>query len=171
MNKLRLLLFEECNRKCVGCCNNDWDLASLSICHSFCGYDQILLTGGEPLLKPELVIETITKIRTTSTALIYVYTAKVDKIAPALGILVYSDGMCVTLHEQSDVPLWMRFALTIPADLRQSRSLRLNVFKGIDIQVDNLDMSCWKVKDNIQWIRNCPLPTGETLMRLLPSKQ
>ena len=28
-NILRLLLWEECNRTCQGCCNKDWDLSSL----------------------------------------------------------------------------------------------------------------------------------------------
>ena len=48
--KLRLLVTEECNRHCPGCCNNNWDLKSLSVCKSYRDYEQILITGGEPLL-------------------------------------------------------------------------------------------------------------------------
>ena len=33
--KLRLLLFEECDRDCPGCCNRDWDLRSLPVCRDF----------------------------------------------------------------------------------------------------------------------------------------
>ncbi|MBU1087771.1 MAG: hypothetical protein KKD05_09695, partial [Candidatus Omnitrophica bacterium] len=57
MKKLRLLLFTECNRNCNGCCNNDWDLKSLLNEHLFKEYSEILLTGGEPMLHPELILE------------------------------------------------------------------------------------------------------------------
>ena len=39
--KLRLLLFTNCNRGCEGCCNLDWDLASLPIVDDFSQYDEI----------------------------------------------------------------------------------------------------------------------------------
>lgn len=35
--KLRLLLFEECDRDCPGCCNRDWDLRSFPVCRDFIG--------------------------------------------------------------------------------------------------------------------------------------
>ena len=43
--KLRLLLFEECDRDCPGCCNRDWDLRSLPVCRDFTPYQVIMLTG------------------------------------------------------------------------------------------------------------------------------
>ena len=44
-----------------------------------------------------------------------------------------------------------------------NRSLRLNVFEGIDISALNLER--WKVKDNMVWLENCPLPKDEVFMR------
>ena len=52
IDKLRLLLFEECNRSCPGCCNRDWDLQPLPVCYDLPPYRIILLTGGEPMLYP-----------------------------------------------------------------------------------------------------------------------
>jgi molybdenum cofactor biosynthesis enzyme MoaA len=53
VKKLRLLVTERCARSCSGCCNHDWDLAALPTCESYAGYDEVLLTGGEPMLYPE----------------------------------------------------------------------------------------------------------------------
>ena len=63
MNKLRLVMFEECNRSCEGCCNNDWDLNQLDVVADYYGYDLVMLTGGEPMLKPQLIVDTVEKIR------------------------------------------------------------------------------------------------------------
>ena len=41
-------------------------------------------------------------------------------------------------------------------------SMRLNIFKGVEVGKLELD---WIVKDNIVWIKDCPLPEGETLMK------
>lgn len=43
MSKLRLLLWEECNRTCAGCCNKDWNLSELPVCFDYSGYDLILI--------------------------------------------------------------------------------------------------------------------------------
>ena len=57
--KLRLLLFEECDRDGPGCCNRDWDLRSLPVCRDFTPYQVIMLTGGEPMLHPEIIREAV----------------------------------------------------------------------------------------------------------------
>jgi hypothetical protein len=46
-------------------------------------------------------------------------------------------------------------------------SLRLHIFEGIDIsKLDDIDLKNWKIKKNIKWIKNCPLPQDEVFMRL-----
>ena len=103
MKELRLLLFKDCNRKCKGCCNKDWDLDNLPVCKSFKDYKTIMLTGGEPMLNPKLVEETIMAIRRINkTAKIIMYTAKVDHYN-ILYICKLLDGLTLTLHKQSDV--------------------------------------------------------------------
>ena len=49
-DKLRLLLLDDCNRNCPGCCNRDWDLQALPLCQDYTPYRLIMLTGGEPML-------------------------------------------------------------------------------------------------------------------------
>lgn len=123
-----------------------------------------MLTGGEPMLRPQFVLDVVTRIRQEHRGQLLVYTAKVDNIAKTLNVLRHVDGLCVTLHEQSDVGVWARFASSCRDS---SKSLRLNVFANVDI--GGIDTADWIVKDGIEWIPNAPLPSGETFMRLTPA--
>ena len=85
--KLRLLLFEECTRNCPGCCNRDWDLQSLPVCRDHSPYQLIMLTGGEPMLHPEIIQAAVADIRSQTNAPIYLYTAQpaeLDALMPLL---------------------------------------------------------------------------------------
>lgn len=160
--KLRLLLFEECNRSCKGCCNKDWDLNALEKCKTFSGYDEIMLTGGEPMLDLWKIIDTVSAVRRENKeAKIILYTAKTDKPLDLLAILHYIDGITITLHDQKDVPTFQRFNNML-AQNRPDISYRANIFKGI--KIENLPQ--WQTKRNIEWMKNCPLPEGEVFQKL-----
>ena len=161
--KLRLLLFSKCNRRCVGCCNQQWDLEALPVCDTYTGYDEVMLTGGEPMLDPQLVIQTAREIRLEHDGPIWVYTAKIDNPISVYGVLLEVDGMCVTLHEQRDVSVFRNLLTWLPPAILKQRSMRLNVFAGVNIE--NIDVGDWDVKYNIEW-KNGPLPEGEMFMRL-----
>jgi organic radical activating enzyme len=162
--QLRLLLFEECDRSCVGCCNGHWDLKNLPVCGDYSPYDLIMLTGGEPLLRPHMTLDMIQRIRSQSKARIIVYTAKLKPFGAAMDVLVAADGMTVTLHEPSDLPVWRDFAYLV-GDLSQNRSLRLNVFEDIELARTDYRPG-WAMKTGIRWVPNCPLPEGEVFMRI-----
>lgn len=163
MKKLRLVMFEKCNRSCEGCCNNDWDLNGLDVVGGYSGYDIVMLTGGEPMLKPELIVSTAKEIRETSNALIYLYTAKSKRALDLIAILHCIDGVTLTLHEPYDVAPFVELNNLI-VEMGIKKSFYLNVFKGVDITGVNTEL--WKVKSEIEWIKDCPLPEGETLNRL-----
>ena len=160
--KLRLVLFEACNRNCEGCCNKDWDLASLPECTDYTPYREILLTGGEPMLNPELVVQAIREIREQTDAPIILYTADLTQQLWLFLISGLIDGLTVTLHEAADVPLFYDFDSRFLPSAKLKQRLRLNVFKEAGAVTAKPH---WKVKPNIEWIRNCPLPDGEVLMR------
>lgn len=163
MKKLRLLLWETCGRSCDGCCNKDWDLSALPIVTEdmLRSQDIVMLTGGEPLLFVNELHCIIRWIRKSCNAEIYVYSAKVNDLEMAVSVMAASDGMCVTLHEQSDVRPFLDFAVACDA---ARRSKRVNVFSGVSLEYVP---EGWKCKDKIAWIPNCPLPDGETFARLL----
>lgn len=164
MKKLRLLLLTECNRTCKGCCNKDWNLEELPVCTDFQGYSEIILTGGEPLLQPDLVKEVVERIRTETDADIILYTAKTDDIHALRGVLSVIDGITVTLHTRKDVLPFANFNMALTPSEKQGKSLRLNVFNGINIGEE--DTGGWRVKGGIRWMKDCPLPKDEVFKKL-----
>lgn len=163
MRKLRLLLTDKCNRNCVGCCNKDWNLASLPVCTDFDSWNMAMLTGGEPMLNPQLVIDVAYKFPLKT--IVVVYTAKVDDITKTVEVLTHVDGMTVTLHEQSDIEPFLLFNERIfGRKWVEQLSLRLNIFRGVQLP-SGVDLRLWKVKDDIAWIKDCPLPEDEVFMR------
>ena len=157
--KLRLLVTPDCQRSCAGCCNKDWDLDALPHVTSFKDYEMILLTGGEPLMHPH-INKIISRIRRQTQAPIILYTSMADRV---LWVFNAVDGITFTLHEQADIPdfKWLNDRIGVYSPVK---SLRLNVFKGVDIS--EIDTQHWIVKDNIEWIKDCPLPADEEFRRL-----
>jgi hypothetical protein len=164
IKKLRLFLFEDCNRDCSGCCYKDYNPDEFPIVENYAGFSMFLLTGGEPLLKPSVIYNTVMSIRKQSSAPIYCYTAMLDDMKVFNDILKMVDGMTVTLHEQKDVPDFWGLCSILSRYDTANKSMRLNVFKGI--RIDYELPPYWQVKRDMVWIKNCPLPEGEVLMRL-----
>ena len=160
MKKLRLLVTKECNRKCNGCCNKDWDLDNLPVCTDYSLYDEIIITGGEPTLRNDLVfiITEIKKVNPTAKILMYTANCKYSVFLSAL-VMLYLDGITVTLHTKRDLRSFVEFETGLP---KNNKSLRLNVFKGVPVPALKHN---WIVKSNITWIKNCPLPEDEVFMR------
>lgn len=164
MKKLRLLVTERCSRNCHNCCNKNWDLSKLPVEEDFSQYDMIMLTGGEPMLDVKILIDVIVHIKYETDAPIYVYTAMVNDTKSALRVLDWADGMTVTLHDQTDVEPFLIFHYAINAEGMKDKSLRLNIFRGVNINIESLTL--WQIKNNIEWIEDCPLPKDEVFKRL-----
>ena len=172
-HKLRLLLWEDCGKSCPGCCNKEWKLKELPIATNLLPYSEIILTGGEPMLYPELLQRTIGEIQaTTNSPKIYLYTANTKNYDKLINIILNICGVTVTLHDDEDVddfiklikemkkiseinPLWL-----------DGKSLRLHIFKEVQIDIlTEFDLKNWVIKRDIEWIKNCPLPQDEIFMR------
>ena len=163
MKKLRLVVFKECDRKCPGCCNNYWDIDNLPVVDSFKEYDEVILTGGEPMLDPKLIISLINLIKKENKlANIYMYTAKTDSPYHLNLLVRLLDGVTITLHEQADVDNFIEFDRVA---FGINKSLRLNVFKGIEVPYNEL-INNWIIAKDRVWDSTCGLPQYEVLMRL-----
>lgn len=163
MSKLRLVVTERCNRNCEGCCMKAWKERVPKFTGDYADYDEVLLTGGEPLLEWDKLTKNIREIRRDTSADIFLYTAYRNK-KTILALLMFVDGITLTFHEQSDTEGWNDFQeLLLTTDMR-GKSLRLNVFEGISLE--GLNLIGWKVKDNMHWIEDCPLPEGEVIRKL-----
>lgn len=155
-DKLRLLLLEECNRNCPGCCNKAYDLQHLQACEDYTPYRLIMLTGGEPMMRPDLIKEAVVDIRSQTNAPIYLYTAMVNGLDEIFELI---DGVTLTLHIKSDKQPFEDFIAK--AKNLAGKSLRLNVFD----EVGPIGYyPGWALKRMV-WRKDCPIPDGEDFMR------
>ncbi len=173
MNKIRLIFTDKCNRNCADCCNKDYDLNSIPFLkkENLSDIDEFIITGGEPLLRILHVIDLKIKLESLlNNCKYYFYTALVENPYTIIATLKYFDGMTLTIHNKKDAKyfnnLQDKFTYTgeaFPELNLLKKSLRLNIFKEAG-KVEDIE-SYWKVKDNMTWIKNCPLPKGEKLYR------
>jgi hypothetical protein len=161
MKKLRLLLFSDCNRNCEGCCNKDWDLDNLPEAISYEDYDTIMLTGGEPMLHPDIILNTVGDIRIENPlAKIILYTAQAEGLIKLISIL---DGVTLTIHEPEDYEAL--YELDSMVRFNTEFSPRLNIFKEAGPIPEPLQNN-WIIQPDMIWVENCPLPKGEVFMKL-----
>jgi hypothetical protein len=112
------------------------------------------------MLYPSIILEAIKNIRTQTNAPIYLYTAMTTSAVDLLFLLLTKlDGLTVTLHEQYDVEPFEEFDKILSRFNVEDKSLRLNVFDNVVTK----DYPGWIIKRGIKWIKNAPLPDGETL--------
>ena len=162
MGKARVIVTYKCPRDCEFCSNKKFTPAP-PVAHW--NYEQVIITGGEPLLFVNEVKELITKIRNESKAMVILYTAIMDGF---MDILPYVDGICLTLHDPEAVDEFNYFVSKNAVGLRMSgKSLRLNVFREAGEGKEILTLGLFKAK-TIEWtpIEECTIPEGEELFEL-----
>jgi len=171
--KLRLLVTGKCPNKCPMCCNNRFDLEKIPVVDRF-DYDEIMITGGEPLLFPErthIIMKTFRLIAANviggGQPQIYIYTANFN-IGAFRTVYSLADGFVYTPHSKKDIEAFMSlnaFILSEP-DAFQRLSLRLNIFPEEEKYLPaGVDLSLWKVK-KMKWMKDCPVPAGEDFRRI-----
>lgn len=164
--RLRLLLTQKCNRKCEGCCNKDWDLDALPVYDRTTPFEVYMITGGEPMLFVDELLECLTALPRTPGDQRILYTAHPQPLTAMPTVLMFLTGLTVTLHEPQDVQPFLdlnNYLLGMEA-LGQRWDLRLNVFKGVELP-PGTNTSLWDVRKERVWIPECGLSEGEVFMR------
>ena len=170
--KLRLVVTEKCHNKCPMCCNNRFDLKTIPVVDRF-DYDEISITGGEPMLYPDKVADIADTLRKAAKIIganpkIWLYTSKLNPITFII-IAKYIDGVCYTPHNDDEVVMFKainRMLLRSEVGIdKEGFSLRLNLFKEQAHALKKENLSLWKVK-NMVWIKDCPIPEGEDFRRI-----
>jgi hypothetical protein len=128
----------------------------------------IMLTGGEPLGVSYMnLVRLFEEIQVQTTSPIILYTAKAEPAWELIPMLSHHlSGVTLTLHEQSDVIAFGRHQSRWETHFGPAfvnKRMRLNIFKGLKYQ--GLDLGKWVVKDEIEWIKDCPLPEDEVFMK------
>ena len=162
ITKVRLLFTNDCNRRCAGCCNRNWTgepAVEMSIAE-LREYDEIYITGGEPMLYPKELKKLITELRTKDNK-IFLYTALPYPKKTFMALVKILDGASVTLHSYADRRKFMNELYhMIPFP---KKSMRLNAFAGQKMPFRN--GSKWKYRQ-MTWIIDAPLPDGEVFAKL-----
>jgi organic radical activating enzyme len=166
MKSLRLLVTKNYNRNCKLCCNKSFDLNNPKYIfkNNYSDYKEIILTGGEPLLYPIQLIKLIKKIRMACESPIFIYTAYSSNIDYLIRIIILSDGITFTIHEEKDIDFFYNLSEKIIENQLEYKSLRLNIFDNIRLKNTYV---FWEIK-NIKWLKNCPIPKNEDFKVLNP---
>lgn len=174
--KLRLLVTKECHNNCPKCCNKLYDLDSIPVIDRF-DYDEVCITGGEPMLDLPKVVKIAEMFKTAATILgkevkVYLYTARITNGQLNLMMMCrVIDGICVTPHSEEDIIYFkvlntlMLETLNLVPSYYENLSLRLNLFADVKEQLHGEDLSLWKIKD-MEWLDDCPVPEGEDFRRV-----
>ena len=171
MKIARLIVTWACRRDCDNCCNKMPGLReSAKPCSvaDLKDYDQVLITGGEPMLYPAQVLKLIRQLRSQRTAAeqkVFLYTAlytpELRQLVPEL------DGVHFTLHyplKRGDVQGFYMFQDHI-GYLDKGKSFRLYIEPRITKSI-TIVPNVWSRLEVKPWLTECSLPDGETLLKL-----
>lgn len=175
--KLRLLVTTDCPNKCPMCCNNQFDFSKLPVVDRW-SYDEVMITGGEPMLYERKLLNLVRSIRDISEIecgnipKVYVYTSLCRSRVLNLIIPEFSssrvDGIVLTPHKPENIEEFLftnEILLTNPK-LSKGVSLRLNLFSDMKALLpEDVNLSAWQVKD-MEWKKDCPVPEGEDFRRI-----
>jgi organic radical activating enzyme len=164
VKSLRLILWDDCNRRCKHCANHGTENVETVDMDTLHEYDEILLTGGEPMLYPRTVRRIVYRIRDKApNAKIYMYTALVQPIQWFIDVVGAVDGVTLTIHTAKDMQDAQLATAAIIDNLCTHKSYRLNTFVPVDLP--GWMARLWKHTSKV-WLEDCPLPANETLRRL-----
>ena len=178
--KLRLLVTAKCHNSCPLCCNKQFDLFSLPTVDRW-NYEEIILTGGEPLssiTNVNFLIEFIKSIKNIQKAhgfpisKFYLYTSTHDSNM-LIKVIKHLDGITYTPHNNEERCTLLKFTIALgyrDPSFYEDKSLRLNLFPE-DYQelIGGVNGSMlkefWEAKE-IKWLKNCPVSEGEDFKRI-----
>jgi organic radical activating enzyme len=170
MKSLRLLITEDCNLNCGYCCNKlpavrqkfeYWNLAT--VLYNACKYDDICITGGEPLLNWTRVVQILKTLGQDHD--VYLYTNGILLTRDYMNILEEYNisGVNVSLHydnmnavldnlltlppEQSNKLITIRFAKHQLWDMRIKLARRMFISKEYELNdcFNNIENETWVV--------------------------
>jgi len=179
--KLRLLVTAECPRHCALCCNNRFDFDKIPIVENIGGYDEVSITGGEPMLFPMRTYKLIESIRrseeyTGKHTVIYIYTAQLPSVPDpdVIDIFRHLDGICFTPHDERGVLDFVKLNNIVNFIKNDKISLRLNIFQDVRPLFRKINGFRGTIEENypkwmvkkMKWIKDCPVPEGEDFRRI-----
>ena len=170
MKKARLIITMDCPRKCPGCCNEYPSMKALMQpvrLDQLAEYDEVMITGGEPMLYPERIKTVVAALRSQrKERSIFMYSALYR--AEFWELLPLLDGVHYTIHENpsiADIHGFDYFQMGIRNN--PHGSYRLYIDQRVSLPVI-IQPNLWCRVEIKPWLdeRDCPLPEGESLLVL-----
>jgi MoaA/NifB/PqqE/SkfB family radical SAM enzyme len=172
--KARVMVTKKCNRNCKGCCNEQegfLDIEKVSSVTDLLKYEEIIITGGEPMLIAEKVLHFVESLREEHcySGKIYLYTALYNTYLHRFydNLFRYIDGLHFSIHAEAgdqEIIELKEFSGLLPKSGRLS--LRLIIDRRLYGRYDfsNIDFSKWSVVRKLKWQKVCRLPENEKLL-------
>ena len=169
----RLILFFDCPRRCIGCCNEHEALRAqmqkVDSLDALESYEEIIVTGGEPMYRAADTVEFIQRLRRRfPDKTVYLYTALFSHRMRELAELI--DGVHYTIHDGPNMldavngfSLAQREFELNPA--WAGKSIRLYIDNRVAVRIAVLPR-VWSRVEIKPWLNegNCPLPAHEDLL-------
>lgn len=175
--KARVMITLACPRQCDGCCNTGPvfdEHKIISDISEVYGFDEIMLTGGEPMLYPHKTLELVQRIKKENrSSELFLYSALFNPLHYDVWheLLITLDGMQFTLHHEcteADVRGLRQLSRMVKHHDYRAWSSRLSIDKRLYDRYDfsNIDFTGWGSVRKLVWLPDCPLPEGEELFLL-----
>lgn len=172
----RVILTFDCDKSCSYCCNKYSNIIDKAIplygAEELRDFSTVLITGGEPMLRP---IDVLSFIKTTKKvnleATIYLYTAKFT--LGIFDILPFVEGVHFTIHADTTMEDILEFR-DIQEKLYNYKhdnpdiSFRLYIHPDIKLVIDIIPY-VWSRIESKPWLAEdeCQLPYNETLFKVI----
>lgn len=168
----RVIVTYNCPKKCEGCCNTKIIKPPLTTIQKLATYDEVVITGGEPLLYLKRLEWFIKKLYNEGfIGDLYLYTSYWStKTTPRTDVLRESvirkfNGVTYTLHTGSDeyIKELKAFMEEVP---KGNKNIRVFVDSRIydSYDLSNINWSRVDVIRKLQWNDNCATPPHEDLL-------
>lgn len=162
----RLIITEKCSRSCSYCVNRQPGILDNAVeLHDFSrlkGYDNLCITGGEPMLEPELALGLARAAKIMLSPMkVYLYTSYFDKLDDLTATLNWCDGLTFTLHEGTNEEDLRRYKL-VQAYIRTAAWLESKRLK-IHWAVPPVNTVGWNRIDTLVPKPDCGIAPGERL--------
>lgn len=169
----RVIVTYKCNRSCPGCCNGHGNsVRKIENIEELLGYEEIILTGGEPMLLGSTLQEFIQKLRVGMySGKIYLYTAHWKDSRFNHEIIKMVNGITFTIHAEAvDADIislkWLSKQKRLAEPNFSSRLIiDSRVYEKYDFS--NIDLTNWDVIRKLQWKDYCPPAPNEELVEFL----
>lgn len=175
--KVRLITTLTCTNTCSKCCNNYLDIDKIMTFEEWIennsyqanNIDELILTGGDPVLYPKNIKLLIKDDSFYFTDLIIyssVFDYKYWKTIFDMDIMEPFDGITLSIHNYAEMLNFQVLHSWFKKNniYKQNIDFRLNIFEDVKFK-SGFDFYNWRVKI-VSWQDDCPVPEGEILLRL-----